>query len=62
MTASDHRRCRVCGELYSASETYETSPHYFAAPYDYGAACDEWCLACWLGVGPADVPTLAAHE
>lgn len=51
----DERKCKECGTLYSIEETYEHSQIYFDGPENYSSGCSEYCLACWLGVGPNDV-------
>ena len=51
----DTRVCTACGRTYSRAEANEEGAHYFLAPYNYRWGIDEYCLACWLCVGPNDL-------
>ena len=50
----DTRRCARCSETYSPAELENHCAHYFEHPYRYIDGVDDYCLACWLGVGPLD--------
>ncbi len=52
----DGRSCDTCRHSFSADESRRHHAEYFDPPYGYADGCRERCLACWLGVGPADVP------
>lgn len=52
----DYRKCIVCGGEYSEFETMDHNRFYFGHPYSYGDGSGWHCLACWLGVGPLDLP------
>jgi hypothetical protein len=51
----DTRGCTECGRTYSRAEAYKAGEHYWLAPYNYQCGIDEYCLACWLCVGPNDL-------
>lgn len=46
--------CKECHRPYDPDEDAVNNLQYFAPPYDYETGCREYCLACWLGVGPND--------
>lgn len=48
------RTCNECHRKYTIAEFRDSGTNYFAHPYNYGRGCKEYCLACWLGVGPKD--------
>jgi hypothetical protein len=50
------RTCKECGQAYSVDESAETDAGCFPWPWSYDEGCEEYCLACWLGVGPNDAP------
>jgi hypothetical protein len=50
------RNCKECQESYTIANFRESSPSYFEHPSGYEKGCDEYCLKCWLGVGPKDAP------
>ena len=54
---SQRRVCRSCEAIYTIRDSWEQNPGMFEKPTDYRAGCEEYCLACWLCVGPLDVPT-----
>ncbi|MGO9839175.1 MAG: hypothetical protein ACLP1X_33755 [Polyangiaceae bacterium] len=51
---TDIRRCIECGSSYSPDEEMDASPSYVYAPHLYWQGAQDYCLACWLGVGPLD--------
>jgi hypothetical protein len=53
---SDLATCSECRSKYSVGETRETNSTYFPPPYDDERGSSNHCLACWLGVGPRDLP------
>src|SRR5262245_19972015 len=56
------RVCRSCEAIYTIIEALENQKDYFQQPYDYLRGCQEYCLACWLGVGPLDIPEAYGEE
>jgi hypothetical protein len=46
------RPCQECGFTYTIGEFYESSSSDFDPPNRYSDGCNDYCLACWLGVGP----------
>lgn len=50
----DTHRCARCSNAYSPAELERRCSHYFEHPYRYVDGVDDYCLACWLGVGPLD--------
>jgi hypothetical protein len=48
------RECQECHHRYIIEELWEDWRYYFAPPYNYEEGCTEYCLACWLCVGPND--------
>ena len=53
--SSEKRICSECGQEYSVEEILDTSPGYWDHPYNYAEGSAQYCLACWLGVGPKDI-------
>jgi hypothetical protein len=51
----DTHVCTACGRTYSRAKAYTDGYHYLLAPYHYRSGIDEYCLACWLCVGPNDL-------
>jgi len=51
--SSDKVRCVECGQYYTEGD--EVDSQYYDSPYDYWKGCHQYCLACWLGVGPKDI-------
>jgi hypothetical protein len=49
--AEVERECQKCRRPYLE----DTDTVYFEPPLDYGRAHSQYCLACWLGVGPTQV-------
>lgn len=49
------RVCRSCEKIYTISDAWQRNESYFDSPYDYQIGCVEYCLECWLGVGPLDI-------
>jgi len=47
--------CSECGQEYSVEETLSTIPGYWDHPYNYSQGSAQYCLGCWLGVGPKDI-------
>ena len=65
LTAVDRARrrvCRSCEAIYTINEVLANQREYFKQPYDYVTGCQEYCLACWLGVGPLDFPEAYGEE
>jgi hypothetical protein len=56
------RVCRSCEAIYTISEWLRSQRSYFEQPYDYLHGCQEYCLNCWLGVGPLDIPEAYGEE
>jgi hypothetical protein len=54
----ESRSCKECGVTYTIGQFYESCSSYFDPPYRYSDGCDDYCLACWLGVGPNDFPPM----
>ena len=52
------RSCQACGVTDTIDELYASSSSSVDPPDRYSDGCDDDCLACWLGVGPNDVPCL----
>lgn len=52
------RTCKECGVSYTIEQFYQSSESYFDPPYRYSDSCEDYCLACWLGVGPNDFPPM----
>lgn len=52
------RACKECGTLYTIEEFYQSSESYFDPPDRYSDGCHDYCLSCWLGVGPNDFPPM----
>lgn len=50
------RVCKESGHQYTVGQFLEGSESYFARPHNYRAGCEEYCLDCWLCVGPHDFP------
>jgi hypothetical protein len=48
--------CKKCGILYTIEEFVQSSESNFNLPDRYSEGCHDYCLACWLGVGPNDFP------
>lgn len=48
------KKCKECGQDYSPDD-YVSQKQYWDFPTDYQHGSKEYCLACWLGVGPNDV-------
>ncbi len=44
-------RCKV---RYTIGDTWRTDSQYFEGAWNYQSGCKEYCLSCWLGVGPGD--------
>lgn len=55
-----NKRCARCGEFYC--QVPDVSPDYFHHPINYPQGSAQYCLACWLGVGPMDVAASAEGE
>jgi hypothetical protein len=53
---SQRRVCRSCETIYTIRSFLERHERMFSQPEDYRSGCEEYCLACWLGVGPLDFP------
>ncbi len=51
---ADTRICKGCGGEYSCKDECGKSGFYLDPPWDYSSGSEEYCLACWLGVGPND--------
>ena len=49
--------CIDCKQQFVVSESSES---YTEAPYWWGRDGFDYCLACWLGVGPNDPPGVHA--
>lgn len=49
---SQARICRECRASYFVPDLGESGYAYISPPHDYGRGREEYCLACWLGVGP----------
>jgi len=56
------RTCKECGTLYTIEEFVQSSGSNFNPPDRYSEGCHDYCLACWLGVGPNDLPPLEDHD
>lgn len=52
MDSQNQGKCGRCGCSYTPTESRDTE--YWGAPYCYGVGCRDYCLACWLDVGPLD--------
>ncbi len=52
------RTCKECGTLYTIEEFYQSSQSFFDPPDRYSDGCHDYCLSCWLGVGPKDFPPM----
>src|SRR5262245_52680445 len=48
------RICQECGRAYTIGQFAESSKSCFHKPERYIDGCEQYCLACWLGVGPND--------
>jgi hypothetical protein len=48
------RSCQECGRTYRIQDYVETSESSFQKPIRYIDGCEQFCLSCWLGVGPND--------
>lgn len=48
-----NNRCVRCGEQYC--QVPDVPEDYFRHPTDYSRGSLEYCLACWLGIGPIDI-------
>lgn len=59
---AQRRVCRSCEAIYTISKALEGQEDYFRPPHDYVRGCQEYCLACWLGVGPLDIPEAYGEE
>ena len=55
-TAVIERTCQECGAEYRICDYVDSSPFNFHKPDRYIDGCEQFCLACWLGVGPCDFP------
>src|SRR5712692_8045732 len=49
------RVCKECGRQYTIRQFLEGAESYFARPHNFRAGCEEYCLDCWLCVGPHDL-------
>ena len=56
------QRCSECGVDFSMEETLHTSPGFWDCPYNYSQSSGQYCLACWLGVGPKDIEKMEAER
>lgn len=56
------RVCRRCEAIYTIAESWEHNRQMFGKPHDYQTGCLEYCLGCWLGVGPLDFPESYGEE
>ena len=54
----ENRSCKECGVTYTIGQFYASCSSYFDPPYRYSDSCEDYCLACWLGVGPNDFPPM----
>jgi hypothetical protein len=50
------RTCKECNCRYTIAQFRQSSSNYFEPPYNYREGCKDYCLKCWLGVGPKDFP------
>jgi len=50
------RSCQECERTYRIEDYVETGESYFQKPVRYVDGCEQFCLACWLCVGPNDFP------
>jgi hypothetical protein len=48
------RTCQECGQEYSIDQFTEDCESYFHKPVRYIDGCEQFCLSCWLCVGPND--------
>lgn len=55
-TATIERSCQDCGDVYRICDFIDHAEHYFHKPERYIDGCEQFCLSCWLGVGPNDFP------
>ncbi len=44
-------KCKDCQKNYNPEKEMDNAPNYIGAPYHYSQGSDDFCLACWLGVG-----------
>ena len=51
------RTCHDCGSRYCLADMIDAHEADFLKPVRYIDGCEQYCLACWLGVGPKDVVT-----
>lgn len=53
------RTCHTCGQPYKIAEFADSEKWIvFRGGHKYLQGCEKYCLACWLGVGPLDLPTI----
>lgn len=50
------RVCKECRRQYTVREYLENAASYFSRPSNYRAGCENYCLNCWLCIGPHDCP------
>ncbi len=43
-------KCKDCRKKYHPRNEMDNAPNYIGSPYYYSRGCDDFCLACWLGV------------
>ena len=48
------RTCHECGSKYCLTDMIDAHEADFLKPLRYIDGCEQYCLACWLGVGPKD--------
>ena len=53
--------CIECGRTYSLAQARCDGANYMDAPYHYDQAEKEYCLACFLGLGPQDIAEIEAE-
>jgi len=53
-----NKRCESCSEKFDPEKISTEFPQYLDAPYFYGRDGAGFCEACFLGVGPLDIPKI----
>jgi hypothetical protein len=52
------RACEECGQIYCQYGELDRAGTYEDFPYSYDRGYANFCLTCWLGVGPASMPEI----